>query len=827
MVNQRSPDGRLVYLHCSSIFSGGNAHVRRAKKVVQLLEKHKTSIKILTNEFTIAAIAAVAKELLEERIFDSLPRAKLRYPELFQPSGTQEAERAASEAEVIRIEAEAVQEIELTSDAEGGDECLDFEQTEKRTEPEGTLKDKAVAGDNVQVGAVKLQQSTSQANYVFSIPKLHPVYLPYKTQHKVLVSVQSMLEECCLEFGNTWVPDLMIARKWNEAESIELTQWTKRFSKYVKSLPTSAIKPVPGKSIAEVLFGTSHLRHSAVHRLPTSAAGILNMLCAAVNFAEALNDSKRSKKVTEIKMQLEASIEEIIQHQNLLERKLTDQFEDIARRRAELDELERSSIEEMLATDKKQRTEIGSAFESFLGGSQPIPNSCTCCRTPSFDETKVDSEVGVNIESGGVEHELEPPTVVNDAQAFDQSPPSGEKPHQGEELEKYGGPPYQNNSSGNVKEEPEDSDLALSTFRSKGQNKEANFATSLGRDSPEAQEAPVLVDAVPTSEDASLAPVQFFHNVGWKWPQHGASNFDETGSVAAEPHDAPEEAIPAEEPCFDVTVEAFPSDEPYIVTPDEEPCFAAQAEPFPSDEPYIITPEEEPLPDDTFPTEEAISRNDLMETEMAAPEATLESLQAEPIIDVFDSAEEPHNLDDPYEPTQKPDVAPIHNVPVRNAEFLISPPRPALCAGCDESNFHSRPPLAPISTVTSVPEAAVPEAAVPEAPTKDSHIITVEIVNGSEILRTIVLINACTRTAILNEARAYCVRYAPYNQSLRELLLNGWDLVLVSLEMYGYDMDLSSHKVENLSSLVRTVEKSGVPRFTLRISETIKVEVCS
>lgn len=194
----------------------------------------------------------------------------------------------------------------------------------------------------------------------------------------------------------------MEARKWNEAESIELTEWTKRFLKYAKSLPSSAIKPVPGKSINEVLFGTSTLRHSAVHRLPTSAAGILNMLSAAITFAEALHDSKRAEKVAEIKRQLEASIEKILQHQSLLERKLTDQLEDVARRRAELDELESSSIEEMLANDKKQRTVIGSAIESFLVGDQQTSSTCTCSHTPSFHGAKVDSKTGKNTENSWI-----------------------------------------------------------------------------------------------------------------------------------------------------------------------------------------------------------------------------------------------------------------------------------------------------------------------------------------------------------------------------------------------------------------------------------------
>lgn len=200
------------------------------------------------------------------------------------------------------------------------------------------------------------------------VPILHPVYLPFKTQHKILVPVQSLLEECCFDFGNAWVPDLMKAREWYDAESIELTQWTQRVSKRTKSLPPSAIKSIAGKSNAAVLLGTSKLRHSAVHRLRTSASGILQLLNGAIIFAEALNDLKRAEKIADIKQQLEASVEEIVQHQNLLERKLTDQLEDIARRKAELAELEKSSIEEMLTTDEQQRTKVGLALERMISG---------------------------------------------------------------------------------------------------------------------------------------------------------------------------------------------------------------------------------------------------------------------------------------------------------------------------------------------------------------------------------------------------------------------------------------------------------------------------
>ena len=152
MVHQRTPDGRLVYLHCSSIFKGAQAQIRKAKKISELLEKHRGSIKILTNEFPLSTIATVAKELLEEKIFESLPRAKLRYPELFQPSETQEAERAASEAEVVRIEAEAAHDIVLTSEDEGDDEGADIKQDVVSAGPSKASDKKGKGIDDAQIG---------------------------------------------------------------------------------------------------------------------------------------------------------------------------------------------------------------------------------------------------------------------------------------------------------------------------------------------------------------------------------------------------------------------------------------------------------------------------------------------------------------------------------------------------------------------------------------------------------------------------------------------------------------------------------------------------
>lgn len=157
MVQQHLPDGKLVYLHCSSIFNGPYAQIRQLKKVRQLLEKNQESIQILTNEYTLLDIAAVAKGLLEDQVFELLPEAKLRYPELFRPSSkSQKAKRVASEAEVLRTEAQAVQDAVLSSDDKGGENSG---ESSKVDEQEATLEKKVKTEECVQVGPPELGQA--------------------------------------------------------------------------------------------------------------------------------------------------------------------------------------------------------------------------------------------------------------------------------------------------------------------------------------------------------------------------------------------------------------------------------------------------------------------------------------------------------------------------------------------------------------------------------------------------------------------------------------------------------------------------------------------
>ena len=108
---KNDPDERLVYLACQHIFRGSHSHVRKSKRIRSLIQENKPSLTDILREHNIDRTVQVVKKLLEDQVFDDTLKAKIRFPELFDVSPTQSAEREASEAEAARGEASTVREI--------------------------------------------------------------------------------------------------------------------------------------------------------------------------------------------------------------------------------------------------------------------------------------------------------------------------------------------------------------------------------------------------------------------------------------------------------------------------------------------------------------------------------------------------------------------------------------------------------------------------------------------------------------------------------------------------------------------------------------------
>ena len=89
------PDERLVYLALKTHFMGADAQVRKLKKVRDVIQKyqHHVDIQDLIQEHNIDDVCTTAKALLEQQIFESTLKAKIRFPEVFEVSPAQSAER--------------------------------------------------------------------------------------------------------------------------------------------------------------------------------------------------------------------------------------------------------------------------------------------------------------------------------------------------------------------------------------------------------------------------------------------------------------------------------------------------------------------------------------------------------------------------------------------------------------------------------------------------------------------------------------------------------------------------------------------------------------
>ncbi|CDM33975.1 hypothetical protein DTO013E5_1705 [Penicillium roqueforti] len=337
------PDERLVYLACQHIFRDSNSQVRKLKTVKGLIEQNKTALADILREYNVDRTSNVAKKLLENRVFDSTLEAKIRFPELFDVSPTQSAEREASEAEAARDEANTVQKISQR-ETTGEDAIVPRATHQRETDVETEVHPASLNSDRTP-----------------AVPSLYPVYIHYRGQHVVLTAIQRLLEEGCFEFAQQDFPQILKEHGWDCTEAVELTQWTKLFCRHSTRLKENLTRPLD-----EVISLLRELRHSAVHRLRKTAAGIERLAENAQIFLEALNDSLRSEKVMLLRREIRSTIEELKRSKDLLEGRLLVQLKEIRIKRSELDKWEKEAKETMVFEDLQNLRGIGEGLEKLV-----------------------------------------------------------------------------------------------------------------------------------------------------------------------------------------------------------------------------------------------------------------------------------------------------------------------------------------------------------------------------------------------------------------------------------------------------------------------------
>jgi hypothetical protein len=116
-----SVDKRRVFLAYRTVFTGPNAHIRKSKKVREVIQQHRKSFEPLIKDFGFNKVVDIVKALLDQRVFESELKAKIAFPELFRSSPARDVQRNASENDAARSAAEALEV--LSSASERGEVC--------------------------------------------------------------------------------------------------------------------------------------------------------------------------------------------------------------------------------------------------------------------------------------------------------------------------------------------------------------------------------------------------------------------------------------------------------------------------------------------------------------------------------------------------------------------------------------------------------------------------------------------------------------------------------------------------------------------------------
>jgi hypothetical protein len=216
--------------------------------------------------------------------------------------------------------------------------------------------------------------STGSDRYV---PSLFPVYLPMRVQHRLLVKVQTSLEQACFDFAQRTMPELLQDKEWDCPEAVELSVWASAFLRrqceFTKKL-AAASNNAAGKPLDVLLRSVADIRHTAVHRIRVSAEGIERFVHDAESFATLLGDGGDDVScvslLTKLRHETRSTIEEIERNKDVLGAKLEETRKRIATQRAELDQLEQVAITEMLREDSEYQVFAGANLERAIMESE-------------------------------------------------------------------------------------------------------------------------------------------------------------------------------------------------------------------------------------------------------------------------------------------------------------------------------------------------------------------------------------------------------------------------------------------------------------------------
>lgn len=200
------------------------------------------------------------------------------------------------------------------------------------------------------------------------------LYLPLKSQHRLLVKVQDLLEKACYVFGQNVMGDVLRKEGWDSPECVELNIWTQVFRCNEDRFGADKIE-VLGKPFPDYLESIAEIRHTAVHRVRVTANRVEYFMVEAESLAHLLGDDTCGRTLLHLRRETRSVIDEFGRNKDLLELRLREKRKEIAARRVELDCIERTALETMLREDKEYQALAGANLEQAIEAPETVVHS--------------------------------------------------------------------------------------------------------------------------------------------------------------------------------------------------------------------------------------------------------------------------------------------------------------------------------------------------------------------------------------------------------------------------------------------------------------------
>ncbi|RAH82814.1 hypothetical protein BO86DRAFT_408973 [Aspergillus japonicus CBS 114.51] len=356
-----SSEQRAIFLACRAIFSGTNANIRKTKTIRAHLESHHSALQALIPNYDIWRVLPLVKYFLEKGLFQSSSKPQLQFPGLLEPCSVRQTQHAALEQEASQSNERALQELAETYEAE---QCKEEEKDEEGKGGLALPSEPAMASIPAAASAVEVEPHVwgNGSDQTLSPERppaaLFPLYLPYHAQHHILTTVQQVLEECIFDFCQRYLPDELTIRGWDCAQAVELSKWTRLLGRWASRLPDGTLRPTD-LELETMLATVVKIRHTAVHRLPTTAQGVCDLVAVAGKLATTLGDALLSAQLGDLHRDLQEKITILESDKSLLEANLACQLDYIQAERDRLDREEKAIRAKTIQNDGENKRMVG------------------------------------------------------------------------------------------------------------------------------------------------------------------------------------------------------------------------------------------------------------------------------------------------------------------------------------------------------------------------------------------------------------------------------------------------------------------------------------